>query len=87
MKNNLILVFAILCLGIALTEAFVHKKLHKRNIVPPVEPEYFITEWVIYTLDEEQVPPYDPSKAGHRLVGTGRTYYDWTRFSMLEVYD
>ena len=62
--------------------------LEQDENLPPINPNYYIMDWVVYTTDEKHTPPITDLKEGeYRLKGYGRTYYDWTRRSMLESWD
>lgn len=54
----------------------------------PEWPLYFVTNWTIYNVPHtDPWPPYDAPPPLPYSAGRGRTYYDWTISSMLEVYD
>ena len=55
---------------------------------PPINPNYYSFEWKIFTTATENPPPIDHTTSKDiRLMGNGRTYYDWEKRSMLEIYD
>lgn len=51
----------------------------------PLLPEFFQMDWNMYEVEGEEAPPFtDLSRA--RAILPGKTFYDWSRQSMVEVY-
>jgi hypothetical protein len=60
----------------------------EQDDLPPINPDYFISDWIIYLTDDYHIPPQDDLKDGeYRSKGKGTTYYDWTMRSMIESWD
>jgi hypothetical protein len=54
---------------------------------PGIWPDTWSTDWIITNHPgEDPVPPYGSVVPGPMVQGTGKTYYDWTTQSMLEIY-
>ncbi len=55
--------------------------------LPPINPEFYTVNWLIFTTNSTLTPPLDNLKEGeYRFKGNGTTYYDWSKRSMLEDY-
>lgn len=69
--------------------AYIHNKSLSDVIQPPINANYYMMEWNIFTTDTSHPPPINEKLHPEyiRHLGTGRTYYDWEERSMLEVYD
>jgi len=67
------LILAILAVISILSFLIIEKKeltnsnsLTSSTPTPPIEPNHYIMDWKIYTLEETVVPPFDPAKQPFR---------------------
>jgi len=57
----------------------------RSNRVPPLWPHQYTVNWKMYEFKSETRPPFLKIPSPHKVI-RGKTYYDWSQQSMVEVY-
>jgi len=79
------LLIAIICIP---QQNLLNNTNSKSEEEAPINPDYYSMEWRIFTTEDKLAPPIDDTNSKDiRLRGTGKTYYDWSKRSMLEIYN